>query len=207
MWLLLGIAAAQSRPGPEAVSMLSSAQVASLARDYNFPSSAALLQVLRSDRDLHVSMQSLKLAYRCASLVPKAQARRRGLLESSSQELELGHSHDEEHQQHRQHQHAHQHAHQHGGHHLLDPLPAQALERPQRRLLQPGVVNVITDPKPRGASGVPLLHSRPKAARKIYLDFDGHWCDARLPCGSLPPLARLLADSNQARAGPRALAN
>jgi hypothetical protein len=85
-----------------------------------------------------------------------------------------GHSHDSHHH--------HQHHHTGLGRKMLTedlPLavPGEGAMRAsnQRTLLQLVQAN-LDDPTsyPANAAGLPLLHSRPGATRKIYLDFDGH---------------------------------
>lgn len=66
------------------------------------------------------------------------------------------HEHHEQHEQHEQHKH----------------------QGSPRRRLQQDLAPAMPDPAPsslpQAASGLPLLHSRPAASHKIFLDFDGH---------------------------------
>jgi hypothetical protein len=105
---------------------------------------------------------------------------------------EHGHDHDHDHHSHG-HEHGHEHdehghegeehGHQHHTRKLLlqgGELPAaDPLEAPGRALLQQSAASlVMQDPAlaslQLGPTGVPVLHSRPSATRKIFMDFDGH---------------------------------
>jgi hypothetical protein len=181
-----GTRIASMMPGALAVTMMSPAQISRMAIEYNFSTPAKLLTLLRKDRDLHIS-PALKLAYKCASLTVRATARRSLQQEDGEegQQHELAHEHEHEHELAHEHEHSeHEHHHHHDSRKLLQSgvLPAadprQPLEQPGRGLQQAAANLVLQDPAmgslTLGPSGVPILHSRPSATRKIYLDFDGH---------------------------------
>ncbi len=70
--------------------------------------------------------------------------------------------HDPKHAAHKQHEQHEEHEHQ---------------GSPRRRLQQdlaPAMPDPAPSSLPQAASGLPLLHSRPAASHKIFLDFDGH---------------------------------
>lgn len=83
-----------------------------------------------------------------------------------------------------EHEHSHEHSHEHGHSHGLPRrlgLPAAdsklELSLPGRQLQQlwpAQLADPVITSATLSASGVPLLHSRPAATRKIFLDFDGH---------------------------------
>ncbi len=124
-------------------------------------------------QDFGWDWRSNKLAYSCSTMVaPKASASTRRLM---SEEEQHGHGHGHSHHHYG---HGHGHGHGHGlGNRRLQGLPqAEPLGAHQRALLQlvQGNLDDPTTYPTNATTGLPLLHSRPTATRKIFLDFDGH---------------------------------
>jgi hypothetical protein len=170
--------------GPDAATHLGS-NMANIAKQYKLKDDKALREIFDKDKELGVDKQSYKLIYSCGTLVAPntsdAYGGQRRLLSSGARGGGRGGHH---------HRHHHAHGHQGGSvgqlrarkvlpEALSDPLGvASAGGSGSSRRLQQLVRADLGDPSPSSfstsASGVPLLHSRPAATRKIYLDFDGH---------------------------------
>ena len=155
--------------------------VSALARGFNLTATQLLGMLDAEKGELGVHKDSQSLVYACKSLMVKEPKRRSLLAAGDDHELHLGHGNNHHSNHHGVHVGSgHRHLHGHS-HHLQDArraLPrAQDVGGPQRQLLQV-IRSDWDDPLPSrlpaSASGVPLLHSRPKATRKIFLDFDGH---------------------------------
>jgi hypothetical protein len=158
---MAGVSAARGRDriafGRSGVTQLGNdVNVAVVAREYRLDG-PRLKAILNKDKDLGVDKNNRKLVYACSTIpanIGSTNGRR---------------MHGEEDTQ-------HDHNHHHVDTSLLG-LPRVEGERGGRALLQLIQANLV-DPAPGAVpvttTGVPLLHSRPGAARKVYLDFDGH---------------------------------
>jgi hypothetical protein len=140
-----------------------------------------LTHTLLSDKDLLLDANS-KLLYKCTGLQLLDDDDRndddgdgcddddRNDDESLAKPAELAQAedvysdhHDHHHHRHHHHHHLHRH-HRHHHHHHRRKLAQHNVE-----LADPQASNLN-----QSATGVPLVHSRTSAKRKIFLDFDGH---------------------------------
>jgi hypothetical protein len=112
----------------------------------------------RCAQDLGVDTKTAKLIFSCHTLAANSSAK---APVAGRHLLDDGHHH-------------HHHDHDIGRKMLGLPL-AEPLSAHQRSLLQLVQAN-LADPTryPNNSMTLPLLHSRPTATRKIFLDFDGH---------------------------------
>jgi hypothetical protein len=153
--------------GEAALSHIGAANLNAKAQQYKLKSGKHLEDFFKKDKDLAIDTVSSQLAYACSALVADNV--------SDASGRRLLHDHD----------HGHGHGHYHSRHwheQLSSRLGAAGearggLERSRRRLNHFLHVDEL-DPLPfelnLTETGVPILHSRPAATRKIYLDFDGH---------------------------------
>jgi hypothetical protein len=136
------------------------------AKAHAFKNGGELKALLLKDKDLGIDKRSGRLAYACSGLVPTnataaaAAAGKRGRHLLNDQD---GHDHGH-----------HHHHHHHNGGMGRESLDLQ-LAGSNRQLLELVQAN-LADPTsyPTTSMGLPLLHSRNDATRKIFLDFDGH---------------------------------
>jgi hypothetical protein len=132
------------------------------AKAHAFKNGGELKALLLKDKDLGIDKRSNRLAYACSGLVPTnataaaAAAGKRGrhLLDDQG---------------------GHHHHHHHDGGLGRKPLDLPLAGSSSRQLLELVQAN-LADPTsyPTTSMGLPLLHSRRDATRKIFLDFDGH---------------------------------
>jgi hypothetical protein len=194
--------------GPDATTHLGGS-MATIARQYKLKDDKELRGIFDKDKELGVDKVSNKLVYSCGTLVAPNTSD-----VYSGQRRRLSSAAGDHGSHHRHHHHLH-HAHGHKGSssgqlrsrkvlpEALEPLHDAASAggaSSGRRLLQ--LVRAdLDDPLPSSydtsASGVPLLHSRPAATRKIFLDFDGHttrWAG----CAGRPPALAAAAPGAEA---------
>jgi hypothetical protein len=167
-----------------------------VARAYRLGSGNKLRQLLKRDKALGVDKHNgYKLVYACRALVARNSSAGPG---TGRELMGGGHWHGSHHQHHQLH-----HRLEHQGELRARRLLPQVGNAGGRRLQQL-VQADLEDPLPSSynltASGVPLLHSRPAATRKIHLDFDGHtarWGPWAVGAGLLSSIRRLHASSRQ----------
>jgi hypothetical protein len=151
-----------------------------VARAYRLGNGTKLRKLLNKDKSLGVDKRNgNKLVYACRALVPRNSSSGPG----TGRELMAGGRWDggrrqqqqqqHHHHHHRHHRHQHQHQAELRNRRLLPEFGSSG-----GRWLQQLVQADLGDPPPSSynltETGVPLLHSRPAATRKIFLDFDGH---------------------------------
>jgi hypothetical protein len=146
--------------------------ISAFAREYKLDG-PTLKKLLDKDRDLGVDKKNKKLVYACSTLPPNVSVNVRST-RSTKHGRHLHEDSDSEHDHH----------HDHASLLKMLDLPSAGASGAGRHLLQLTQANLV-DPTPSAlpvtSTGVPLLHSRPGAQRKIYLDFDGHTTRCFLP--------------------------
>lgn len=145
--------------------------IAALAREYKLDG-PSLKKLLNKDKDLGVDKKNKKLVYACSTLPPNITVGVRSTRSTRGRHLHEDVDSD------------HDHHHDHAS--LFKSLDLPGAEesgagRQLLQLIQASLVDPTPSQLPVTTTGVPLLHSRPGAARKIYLDFDGHTTRCLLP--------------------------
>ncbi len=190
--------------GRSAAAHLGAAGLQRLASKHRMQGPEELQRKLEEDADLGVDIDSEELLYACAAMeVDLSLANMTGRRLHEHHGHAHGHGrHSHGHHSHG-HGHSHSHSRRSSGSATGMGLPRRMLrqEQQQEQLPPPPPLPSMPQQQPRvqqegeellpslgmlpasqpdptnfdtSASGVPLLHSRPAATRKIFLDFDGH---------------------------------